>query len=236
MMSFILKCAAGLCFASASAVATAEPPVGSRVGERLESRAVEADRERAAGAHEVAYCLAGKKRAAVEQFLSAKSHEDSNKFGQRLSGDVNDCMMHRAANDMVEAQRIAYPIDILRGLLAEQLIKRAQPKFAQLPSLPIQKVYSRPWYPATFRNDAVNEMATCVAETNPRGVLALVDAEPYTDGEQNAFRALAPFFGPCLAAGTKLEGKREPLRAALAEALYQRVHSPAVAPAQGVVK
>lgn len=235
-MSMILRCAAALCFVSAAAVVTAEPPVGSRLGERLESRAVEADPERAAGAHEVAYCLAGRKRKAVEQFLSATNAEDSMKFGQRLSGDVDDCMMNRAANDMVEAQRIRYPVDILRGMLAEQLIKRAHARFAQLPSLPIQKVYSRPWYAASGRNPAVNEMATCVAETNPGGVLALVQTEPYTDAEQAAFSALVPFFGPCLAAGTKLEGKREPLRAALAEALYQRVNFPAVDPAQGVAE
>jgi hypothetical protein len=39
------------------------------------------------------------------------------------------------------------------------------------------------------------------------------------------FGGLVPFMGPCLRAGTKIEGKR-PLRAALAEALYQRFTNP----------
>jgi hypothetical protein len=69
-------------------------------------------------------------------------------------------------------------------------------------------------------------MATCVTDTNPAGVIALLDSEPYTDSENSAFSALIPFMGPCLSAGTKLSGEREPLRAALAEALYQRVNLP----------
>lgn len=211
----------------------AEPPIGSRLGERLESREVQADRERASGAHEVAYCLVGRKGGAVKQFLSATSREESIRLGSRLSGDVEGCMMIRAANDLVEAQRIRYPFDILRGMLAEQLVKQDRGKFAGLAALPIQKVYGRPWHVATGRNAAVDEMATCVAETNPQGVLALLQTDAYTDAEQTAFAGLVPFFGPCLAAGTKLEGKAEPLRAALAEALYQRVNMTAVAQAHG---
>lgn len=217
---------------AASTALFAEPPIGSRVGDRLQSQSVEDDRERAAGAHEVANCLVGRKRKAVEQFLDATTRETSVQMGQRLSGDVEHCFMLRPLNDFVEAQRIRYPFDLLRGMLAENLIKQSRGTFARLPALPIAKVYDRAWYAASFRNRAVNEMATCVAETNPSGVLTLMKAEPYTDAEQSAFGALVPSFGPCLTAGTKLEGKREPLRAALAEALYQRVNFPVTPPAQ----
>jgi hypothetical protein len=56
--------------------------------------------------------------------------------------------------------------------------------------------------------------------------MALVDSEPFSGRENSAFANLIPLLGSCLVAGTKLEGKREPLRAALAEALYQRMANP----------
>ena len=69
-------------------------------------------------------------------------------------------------------------------------------------------------------------MAACVADTAPSAVIALVDTQPFSDSEGTAFGSLVPYMGLCLRAGTKLEGKREPLRAALAEALYQRFTNP----------
>jgi hypothetical protein len=184
------------------------------------------DRERAAGAHEIADCLALKKGREVRAYLSAATGPDSRKLGQALGVTLESCLLNRPMNALVEGEQIAFPPPILRGMLAEALVEKDRPEFARLPALPIQKTYMRAWYPASFRNAAVNEMATCVTDTNPAGVIALLDSEPYTDSENSAFSALIPFMGPCLSAGTKLSGEREPLRAALAEALYQRVNLP----------
>jgi hypothetical protein len=78
------------------------------------------------------------------------------------------------------------------------------------------------------------KMATCVADTRPAAVMALLGTQPFSDDENAAFAQLIGAMGPCLVAGTKLDAKREPLRAALAEALYQRAYHPeeesAVAP------
>lgn len=69
-------------------------------------------------------------------------------------------------------------------------------------------------------------MAACVADTNPAAVIGLIGSEPFSGGEDAAFGNLMPVLGQCLVAGTKLDAKREPLRAALAEALYQRATNP----------
>ncbi len=225
-MKGLLACIA-MAVVALPSIAPAEPPIGSRLGDRYETRAVTQDRERAAGAHEIANCLAAKRSREVRAYLSAATGLESRKLGQRLGVELQSCFLKRPMNDTVEGERIAYPPPILRGMLAEELIKKDRSAFARLPTLPIQKAYMRAWYPASFRNTAVNEMATCVADTNPAGVVELLDSEPYTDSEDSAFSALMPFMGPCLSAGTQLSGEREPLRSALAEALYQRVNLPA---------
>ncbi|HEX5258625.1 MAG TPA: hypothetical protein VFW35_07580, partial [Sphingomicrobium sp.] len=67
-------------------------------------------------------------------------------------------------------------------------------------------------------------------------IMALLESEPFSEGESSAFSNLIAYMGPCLRAGTKLEGKPEPLRAALAEALYQRMKNPAESFAEAVTK
>jgi hypothetical protein len=103
-----------------------------------------------------------------------------------------------------------------------------------LAAKPIQRTYYRPWYAFTGRHISLDEMATCVADTRPAAVMALLGTQPFSDDENAAFAQLIGAMGPCLVAGTKLDAKREPLRAALAEALYQRAYHPeeesAVAP------
>lgn len=210
-----------------SSSAFAEPPLGSRLGDRYETREVKQDRERAAGAHEIANCLVGKKSREVHAYLSTTSAPESYIWEKKLGVVLEDCFLKRPTNDLVEGERITFPPAILRGMLAEELIKQDMPAFVRLPSLPIQKTYARAWYAGSSRDRSVNEMATCVADTNPEGVAALLNAEPYTEAEDSAFSTMVPFMGPCLSAGTKLSGDKEPLRAALAEALYQRVNLPA---------
>jgi hypothetical protein len=222
--------------AASGAPALAEPQIGSRLGDRYESRTVKDDRDRAEGAHELANCLVGKKSREVRAYLSATTEADSNRLGKKLGGDIWYCFMKRPMNDLVDAQRVSYPPAILRGMLAEELIRKQKSTFAQLPAVPIQKSYSRAWFDASFRDAAVNEMATCVADTNPAGIVALLQSDAYTDGEDAAFTALMPSLGPCLAAGTQLSGEREPLRAALADALFQRINFPAEAEASGAAE
>jgi hypothetical protein len=150
-----------------------------------------------------------------------------------MNGEL-DCIANIAGNDLVEGVQVYYPDDIMRGDLAEDLLKRNRSVVQGLAAKPIQRTYYRPWYAFTGRHISLDEMATCVADTRPAAVMALLGTQPFSDDENAAFAQLIGAMGPCLVAGTKLDAKREPLRAALAEALYQRAYHPeeesAVAP------
>ena len=205
--------------------ASAEPPIGSRLGERLEKKKVVDERDGVQAARQLAGCIVVKRGSAARDLLAARTEEEVEKLRSRVAGEYA-CMAVIPRNALVEGVRISYPHDIMRGHLAEQLLQRNRPGSSQLQPLPIQKTYSRSWFAFTGRHISLDEMAACVADTSPAAVMALVGSEPFSGGEDAAFGSLMPAMGQCLVAGTKLDAKREPLRAALAEALYQRVTNP----------
>jgi hypothetical protein len=208
-----------------SSAALAEPPIGSRLGERTEGKKVADDRDAVHAAHELAGCIVVKRGSAAREMLDSRDAEALKKLQSRMGGEL-DCIANIAFHPLAEGVRVHYPDDIMRGDLAEELLKRNRPAVAQLQPLPIQKTYSRSWFAFTGRHVSLDEMAACVADTNPSAIMALVTSEPLSDDEGMAFGNLIPVMGPCLVAGTTLDAKKEPLRAALAEALYQRVTNP----------
>jgi hypothetical protein len=216
-----------------SPLVAADPPIGSRLGDRTEKQKTKNEKESALTAHELAGCIIVKRGSAARDFLDSRSAEQLKKLEPKIGGDL-DCIANIQGNDLVEGVQVYYPDDIMRGDLAEELLKRNRSQVQLLAAKPIQRTYYRPWYALTGRHVSLDEMATCVADTSPAGVLALVSTQPFTDDESAAFGQLMGAMGPCLVAGTKLDAKREPLRAALAEALYQRAYHPeeesAVAP------
>jgi len=218
----LLACAGLFVLASAG---SAEPPIGSRVGERTIKQKVNDQAEAAHVAHELAGCALLTRGSAARELLNARTAEAVKESRERLGGE-EECFANIDRNDLVDGVQVSFPPDVMRGDLAEELVKRDRSSAAQLPPLPLQKVYSRPWHAFTGRDVSVDEMATCVADTNPSAILALLDSAPYSPGEGTAFANLVPYMGPCLRIGTKLAGAREPLRAALAEALYQRLENP----------
>lgn len=202
-----------------------EPPIGSRVGERLQKDQINNERDAVQSAHQLAGCIIVKQGSAARDLLGARSDEEIKKLQAKMTGEF-ECIADLPGNDFVEGVEVNYPQDVMRGDLAEELIKRNRHDVSALQPLPIQKVYARNWFAFTGRVVSVDEMAACVADTAPGAVIALVETQPFSDSEGTAFSSLVPYMGPCLRAGTKLEGKREPLRAALAEALYQRFTDP----------
>ena len=199
------------------------PPIGSRLGKRLKSDPIRDEREAALAAHQVARCMVNKRERAVREFLASTSAEQAQKVGNRLSGEMQCFNAMLAVNDLVEGRSVNFPRDVLRGMLAEYLVKKEAARVRTLQQLqPLQQFYVRPWYPATDRDAIVDEMSTCVAEVNPVGTLAMLGTEPYSDAEKTAMGTLSVDFGRCLRAGARLRANRQALRAALAEALYQR--------------
>lgn len=222
--TLLLASAVSVCV---SATAPAEPPIGSRLGERVVTGAVEDEVTSARHAHEYASCLVNRRGEKARRLLSETSEAGYKAAYKDLTTGRLDCFnMGDDVNDIQEGWRFSIPTDIMRGMLAEQLIKIDIARYAALPPLPQQRAYSRPWYGATNRDASVDEMATCVAEMDAPDTLSLLKATPYSQQEGSAFAALGPTLGSCLRAGVKVTGNRQSLRAALADALYERVANP----------
>ena len=178
-------------------------------------------------------CIAQKHPAAVRELLEASSREAANGPYRSLTDD-DRCVGIVFRNQQYEPQDLMLPIDVLRGKLAERALRASTSQVAALTALPFeQKRYVRPWFASTGRDPSVDEMGACIADTDPANILALVRTDPDTSAENQALGAISPVLGRCLSAGTRLEASHRSLRAALAEALYQRFNNPtlSIAPA-----
>lgn len=220
--------ACALLAASVMTSALADPPIGSRLGDRVRHDPLTKERDSAAGAQEMARCLANKQSGTVRRFLASLDEKESQRLDKAMDGE-HECFSMTEGNDLVEGRLVTFPHDIFRGMLAEWMIKKDEQTFAALAPLPRQLTYSRPWYAMTGRDGSVDEMATCVSEIAPGQTMALLRTAPYSNEEGAAFGTLGPYLGTCLRAGVKLTGNRQSMRAALADALYQRVANPPAA-------
>src|SRR3982751_641478 len=96
----------------------AEPPIGSRLGERIERDPMKKERESALGAQEMARCLANKQTRTVRQFLAATRDQESKRLRSQMAGE-HECFSMTEGNDLVEGRLVIFPQDIYRGMLAE---------------------------------------------------------------------------------------------------------------------
>lgn len=227
----LLASAIGVCCIATSA--WADSPIGSRLGDRLKPNA-EDEQTAARHGHELANCLVNKRRAQSERLVSQTTSDGYKAAYKAFNGGDLECFnMFDDATHLTGGRSFSIPPEVFRGLLAEHLIAHDWSRFAALPALPRQMTYSRAWYGGTNRHVAVDEMATCVSETAPAETLALLKSEPYSDAERAAYGVLGPHLGACLRIGAKVDANRQTLRAALADALYQRVANPPPAAAPG---
>lgn len=150
----------------------------------------------------------------------------------------NDYCFSRVFTGSYQPQDAAVSIGALRGHFAEKALL-ADPRAAALQPLPLQqKRYLRPWFAATGRHPAVDEMAACMADTDPAAIMGLIRTAPGSWDENSWMGSMPASLTKCLSAGVRLDASRPALRAALADALYQRVHNPALslAPAAETAK
>ena len=217
--SCILALTSMVCLVSGVPV-LADPPIGSRLGERLEKVQVNNEAESAIAGQSWARCVVDLREKSVLMFLRAANPEAAKKPVWAFVHEI-ECNNFQSNSPLSEGQVVNMPTDILRGSLAEAFLRKS--KIPALSANPLQRVYSRSWYQYTDRNLSVDEMATCVADTAPKGVLELLASVPYSSEEKNAISALSPNLGVCLSVGAKLLANRQGLRAALAEALFHRV-------------
>jgi hypothetical protein len=213
----------------AAALAQTQPgelPTGSRLAKRPLLGPQLSAKDQALGAKAMADCLYDQNDKVARAALLAPNKESAEKAIRRLSVNLS-CSRIIPGNDMVEARAAIFPSEVLRGMLAERALKKAWPQLAALSALPMQKVYQRPWFAITGRHLSVDEMGACIADTNPAGIAALIQTVPTAAEEGRAFAALTADMGKCLRVGTKLQANRQSLRAALADALFQRLYGPA---------
>lgn len=212
--------------------AEAEPPTGSRLGERLKPGHPRADPDAVRTGHRLAACLYLKRTAEVVRFLNTVSDEESRRYARTLSRSIECSSVTLADPDFVEGTAVGTSSDIWRGMLAEAALGKMGHDIA-LEALPTSVDYRRDWFAVTGRPAAVDEMAVCTADRDPAGVRALMATTPEAPEERVAVQALSPTLGPCLPQGATLKANRLSLRAALAEALYHRAVAPprAAAPA-----
>lgn len=223
-------------FAMASAatatIAQDEAPTGSRLGSRHRPGTVLAPAEAAQAAMNAARCMDFKHPSSVRSYLLANDAKISSKALMREELDCLGLGVGTSESSVSDERQFSFPEDIMRGMLAEAEIQRTPAAFTTLQPLKLEHLYSRTWFAATTRNAAVDEMATCLAAVDPQGITELLKTRSYTPQESTAFAGLSPKFGPCLRAGAKLQANRQAMRAALAEALFQRAYSTGAAVSQ----
>ena len=172
-----------------------------------------------------AACVARVQPGAVDRLLEAQS-DDSSRRAFRDVAHNEYCYARAYASGTYQLQDDALSVEVMRGLFAEQYLLRNSRTVAALSALPMQsRSYVRPWFAATGRAVAVDEMASCMADTDPAGVMGLLRTVPGSWGEQAWMTSLPASLSRCLAAGVHLDANRTALRAALADALYQRVRA-----------
>ena len=173
-------------------------------------------------------CLTESRPAVVRQLLQASSAAAANLSFHALADDSR-CFSRVFPSGEFRPEDVSFSQDLLRGRLAEHALLAQSSAALALPALPLQqKRYLRSWFATTGRNPAVDEMGACMADTDPSQIIALIKTDPGSDDETAAFGALSPNLTKCLSAGTRLDAGRQALRAALADALYQRLTNPSL--------
>lgn len=225
-MMHSLRYATGMVALLVATASAAEPPTGSRLGDReIHPGVAMSEQDIALAAQQMARCVFESHKDVALALLEANTRAYAELVYRQLAGEV-ECNL-TMSNEMVDARFVTVPEDVLRGMLAETALLRSRDAVAQLQPLPLQqKRYVRPWFEATGRNSAVDEMGACIADTNPSGIMALISTQPKSSQESAAFAELGASLGKCLSAGTTLHASPQALRAALADALYQRVRNP----------
>jgi hypothetical protein len=221
--------------AAAAQMGPSERPTGSRLANKPLMGPKLSAKDQAVGAKAMADCLYDQNERVARAALLASTKERADKAVEVLSGTVR-CERMRLGNEFVAVREFKYSTEVMRGMLAERALAKSRPQVAALASLPLQKIYQRPWFAVTGRHLTVDEMGACIADVNPAGIGALIRTVPAAPEEGQAFAALSPDLGRCLRAGTKLQANRQSLRAALAEALFQRLNAPAAPTVEAVKK
>lgn len=195
---------------------------GSRVDPALRSQANTDLRARDAATYRFIECAVARRTSQMRDLLDARTEEGYGRAQDALA-DIQRCNIDAYVAATSSVVSFATERPTLRGLVAEALVKQDRDAVQALQPMPLQRVYERGWFAMTGRARPIDEMATCVADTNPQAIYGLLQTDVSSDAQRAAIGALAPALGPCLATGFRLNSNALGLRTALAEALYHRM-------------
>src|SRR5215210_9117005 len=93
-------------------------------------------------------CVAQKHPTTVRELLQAPSREAADRPYRSLADDER-CLGIVFRKQDYQPQDVIFPMDVLRGKLAEQALLVAAAQASALPALPLQqRPYLRPWFAA----------------------------------------------------------------------------------------
>ena len=217
--------------AIAASPAVAEPPTGSRMGNRLKKVENASFRDPYALAYRVARCAAALKRSDVRRILDAPTVEARDNARKAVS-HMRNCNASYFFGG--EAEVLSYSIDqvVHDGMYGEAVLMEDKAA-GDLPVLPIQHDYTRGWFAVSGRRPVLNETAVCLADIAPAKVFALFKTRISAPEEMTAVNAMGVELGQCVPAGIEMHLDARTLRSALGEAMYHRVYDQPAAAAAG---
>ena len=162
-------------------------------------------------------CAAAYREVQMRTLLDTKTDEEYRAAALSVT-DADKCARSDAAVTAPLLAAFGPERGKFRGMVAEALLKKSK-TVGQLAPLARTSTYTAGWFALSGRPRAVDEMAMCVAATNPAGIRALLATKPGSPAQRRAFNALSPSLGACLAKGYQLDTRPAGLRAAMAEAL-----------------
>lgn len=226
MMAVVVAVPSAVFFpVTTTAVRASEPPLGSRLGNRLRT-VPNSDINAERSAYRLAECKANRRSADARRLLDARTAKAMKATLKPLSR-TERCNFNAVTGGPVEEVRIHFDDAVFRGMLAETLVKNDKDS-KRLSGEPIQPIYDREWFAMTGRAAVLDEMAVCMVSVDPAPVMSLFQTQYDSDDQSAAIGALGPLMGQCLVAGVKLEANALSLRTALGEAMYHRVFDPPV--------
>ena len=221
---------AALTISGAATVAHAEPPTGSRMGNRIKKVENASFRDPYVIAYRVSRCAAALKRPDVRRIMDATTAEARDAARKNVI-ELRNCNASYLFGG--EAEYLSYSIDqvVQDGMYGEAVLIEDKAG-RDLPALPMQRDYTRPWFAVSGRKPVLNETAVCLSDIAPAKVFALFKTKIASREEMSATQAMGGELGQCVPAGIEMRLEPRTLRSALGEAMYHRVYDqPAVAAA-----
>lgn len=207
---------------SGSMVSSVGAPDDSEIGPRPTDEAIRVLRG-------LTKCLVQTKRNDVTKFMLSPTEETQKAALAKLTSSLSLCLS--------EAGPVAAEMSMggaaFRGALAEALLARQDlQSFVPIEPSKTEVPY---WLSDKTDQRVVEEMAICVSDRDPHNSAKLVQSNPGSPTEADAFTALTPLLGPCLIRGTALHANRVGIRLAIADAVYHRTadSGPAVTASAG---